>query len=395
MSEYPYPLEFYNSCENQYNPYDFSPNSYGYFNNNYCVNNSNFEQQNFQNNDQPSTLENSIEMISSLLELSTRQNQEINDLCNSYLCNNSSQGFQNLNSIQNSNDYDYNPCQFNFELQNEFQTQHENGNNFSNEFGNGNNLNHVTSENFCSQQIQIENSQFNNYKLDFVEQMNEIYDDHTDLLFETYMKQREQQNQISTCDESSDNPPFTQIDDFQITTFEFDNDDLNQVVENTVIELDFNSFEGAKLDLNFDLPFSENLNTTTLKLDLHDEVVDNPTKEVEFNEHEFYGLFENELLNFEGENFDHHFDFEIDTLKEIELQPIFLSTPKIIENKTTHMIFNKMTFVFPNPHSTSKSFTIWFFVLKLCLTHLTRQMNQSFVDRFIYFLTICFLVSCK
>ena len=200
MSEFPfsYSLEF--NCENQYNPYEFTPNSYGYFNN-FCVNNSNFEQQNFQNDDQRSTLENRIEMISSLLELSTRKNQEINDLCNSYLCNNSSRGFQNLNSIQNSNDYDYNPCQFNFELQNEFQTQHENGNNFSNEFGNGNNLNHVTSENFCSQQIQIENSQFNNYKLDFVEKMNEIYDDHTNSLFETYMKQHEKQNQIPTCDE--------------------------------------------------------------------------------------------------------------------------------------------------------------------------------------------------
>lgn len=62
---------------------------------------------------------------------------------------------------------------------------------FSNEFGNENNLNHVTIENLCSQQFQSENSQFNNYKLDFVEQMNEIYDDHLDLLFETYMKQRE------------------------------------------------------------------------------------------------------------------------------------------------------------------------------------------------------------
>ena len=93
----------------------------------------------------------------------------INDLCNSYLCNNSSQGFQNLNSIQNSNDFDYNPCQFNFELQNEFQTQNENGNNFSNEFGNGNNLNYDASEIFCSQQVQSENFQVNNYKLDFVE----------------------------------------------------------------------------------------------------------------------------------------------------------------------------------------------------------------------------------
>lgn len=66
----------------------------------------------------------------------------INGLYNSYFCNNSSQRFQNLNSIPNSNDFDYNPCQFNFELQN-VKTQYENGNNFSNEFGNGNNLNHI------------------------------------------------------------------------------------------------------------------------------------------------------------------------------------------------------------------------------------------------------------
>ena len=124
--------------------------------------------------------------------------------------------------------------------------------------------------------------------------------------------------------------------------------------------MDFNSFEGAKLDSNFDLPFSENLNTTTLKLDLQDEVIDNPTKEVEFNEHEFYGLFENELLNFEGENFDHHFDFEINNFEEVfndkfefqfgenklELQSIFLSTLKIIQNKITRLIFDKTTFVF-------------------------------------------------
>ena len=185
MSEFPfsYSLEF--NCENQYNPYEFTPKSYGYINNKFCVNNSNFEQQNFQNDDQPSTLENSIEMISSLLELSTRKNQEINDLYNSYLCNNSSQGFQNLNSIQNSNDYDYNLCQFNFELQNEFQTEQENGNNFSNEFGNENSFNCDTIENFGYQQIQSENFQVNNHKFDFVVQMNEMYNDHMDLVFET------------------------------------------------------------------------------------------------------------------------------------------------------------------------------------------------------------------
>ena len=138
-------------------------------------------------------------------------------------------------------------------------------------------------------------------------------------------------------------------------------------------------------------------------------VVDNHTKEDEFNEHAFFGLFKNELSNFEGEELHHHFDFEINNFEEVfnenikfhfgdnelELQQIFISTPKIIEKETTRTIFNKTTFVFPNQHSTLKSFMIWFFILKLCLTYLTRQMNRSLEDRFIYFLTIYFLISCK
>ena len=60
--------------------------------------------------------------------------------------------------------------------------------------------------------------------------MKTIYNDHTDLLIETYKKLHEQQNQILMCDESNDNPPFTQIDDFQITTFEIENNNLNEVV---------------------------------------------------------------------------------------------------------------------------------------------------------------------
>ena len=87
---------------------------------------------------------------------------------NSYLCNNSNQGFQNnqdLNSLQNSNDFEYNPCPFNIELQNQFQNQNENGNNFSNNFGNGNNFDYDASENFCPQQVQSENFQVNNTNL--------------------------------------------------------------------------------------------------------------------------------------------------------------------------------------------------------------------------------------
>ena len=143
--------------------------------------------------------------------------------------------------------------------------------------------------------------------------------------------------------------------------------------------------------------------------DIRNEVVHNPTKEDEFNEHDFFGLFENESLNSDGEDLNHQFDVEFDNSEEVfndkfdfkfsenkfEFQSIVLSTPKIIENKTTRTIFNKTTFVFPNQHSTLKSFTIWFSKLKLCLAYLTRQMNRSLEDRFIYALTIYFLISCK
>jgi len=63
-----------------------------------------------------------------------------------------------------------------------------NVNKFSNGFGNGNNFNCGANEIFYSQQFQIENSHVNNNKFDFVEQMNEIYDNLKDLLFETYLK---------------------------------------------------------------------------------------------------------------------------------------------------------------------------------------------------------------
>ena len=37
----------------------------------------------------------------------------------------------------------------------------------------------------------------------------------------------------------------------------------------------------------------------------------NSTKEDEFNEHEFFGLLDDEWLNSDGKDLNHHFDFEI------------------------------------------------------------------------------------
>jgi len=245
--------------------------------------------QNFQNNDQPSTFETRMK---SLLEPF---------IDNTFMNDNSSQGFQNnrnCDSFQNSNRFDYNPCQNNLELQNEFQNQNENVNHFRNNFDNENSFNNGAFDNFCSPQFQIENSQNNNLGFDLTES------EYENFLLETLNKVRSKQNQIQICDEPRNNPPFTEIDDFQTTTFEIEDNDLNKVVENTVIELDFNSFESVESNLKFDLPFPdfENLNSTTLDFEIekHLEVVENSIKEDELNEHEFFGLFD-EKSESEGE----------------------------------------------------------------------------------------------
>ena len=72
-----------------------------------------------------------------------------------------------------------------------YKTFHENHNQISTCEESNNNLPFVEIDNSCSQQVQIENFQVNNYKFDFVEQMNDMYNDYMDLVFETYLKQRE------------------------------------------------------------------------------------------------------------------------------------------------------------------------------------------------------------
>ena len=73
----------------------------------------------------------------------------------------------------------------------------------------------------------------------------------------------------------------------------------------------------------------------------------------------FFGLLDDELLNTDADDLNHHFDFEIYNFEKVfndkfefqfgeykrEFQP---STLKIIDNKTTRTILNKTTFVFPN-----------------------------------------------
>ena len=300
------------------------------------------------------------------------------------------------------------------ELQNKFH-QNQNGeiNQLLNNFDNGNSFNHLASDDFYSQQLQIGNSRVENYENHFVEQMRGNRDNHTEFVFETYLKQREKQNQFPTCDEPKDNPTFTQSNDFQITTFESENKNLNEVVNNAVIDLNFNSFEGEEITSQFDLPFSEHDELLTTNLELENEkcieVVNNLIKEDDFCEQEILRICENELLHSNTVDLNHHLDVKINNFDEFfkdelefingennqELQPLIKSTVKIIEKKTIHAVINKTTFVFPNQHSIVKSFINWFSERKLCLSYTKTQMHWSLEDRFIYFLTVYFLMYCE
>ena len=79
------------------------------------------------------------------------------------------------------------------------------------------------------------------------------------------MKFREKQNRIQTCDDSNKNPPLPTIDDFQLTTFEID-ENLNEVVESSVIDLNLNSLGNEDVNLQFDLPLSDSENFGNFRL---------------------------------------------------------------------------------------------------------------------------------
>jgi len=166
-------------------------------------------------------------------------------------------------------------------------------NHFLNNFDNGNSFNHGAFDNFCSQHFQNENSQIQNPGFDLTE------GEYKNFLLGTLNKVRNKQNRIQICDEPRNNPPFTKIDDFQTTTFEIEDNNLNKVVEHTVIELDFISFENVEPNLKFDLPFPnfENLNITTLDFEIekHHEVMENFIEEDELNGHKFFEFFDDKF----------------------------------------------------------------------------------------------------
>jgi len=189
--------------------------------NSYKCNNSSKEfqipSQNFQNHDQHSTFETRMK---SLLEPITPQNQKNIDLYSTFTSDNSSEGFQinqNSDSILNCHHFDDHPCQNDFELQNEFQNQNGNVNHFLNNFDNRISFNNGATDNYCSLQFQIENYQINNHGFDLTEK------EYENFLLGTLNKVCDKQNQIQICDEPKNNPPFTKVDDFQVTTFEVEN----------------------------------------------------------------------------------------------------------------------------------------------------------------------------
>jgi len=132
-------------------------------------------------------------------------------------------------------------------------------------------------------------------------------------LLGTLNKVCDKQNQTQIWDEPRNNPTYTEIDDFRTTTFEIEDNNLNKVVENTVIEWDFNSSESVDSNLKFDLPSLdfENLNTTTLDFESakHHEVIENSIKEDEFNEHKFFELFDDKFESV-GETYSNYEECE-------------------------------------------------------------------------------------
>ena len=105
---------------------------------------------------------------------------------------------------------------------------------------------------------------------------------------------------------------------------EIKNSHLNEVVHNSVTDLDFNSFQEKDLSSDFDLPLSgcEKLEIFEIEQNENVEFFKNSKLEKDFNEHEFFGLYEDELPNEDEIESSHqskfeNFDFEVSNELEI------------------------------------------------------------------------------
>jgi len=129
---------------------------------------------------------------------------------------------------------------------------------------------------------------------------------------------------------------------------EIENDHLNEVVQNSVNDLDFDSFKEKELSFNFDLPLSgcNKLETKIFEVKNceNDEVVNNLEFEKKVNEHEFFGLYDDELSNeFELES-SHQSEFENFIIEEIPNEHEIVSVKSEISTneigKCDHIVLN-------------------------------------------------------
>ena len=148
--------------------------------------------------------------------------------------------------------------------------------------------------NFENQEIQNESSQIND-RLNILREREERLNKKADellCLLTSLKEQREQQNQIQTCDETENNSTLTDIENFQITTLEIENNHLDEVFQNSTNDLDFNSFQKKDLSLDFDLSLSkcEKFEIFEIEQNENVEFFKNSKVENDFNKHELFGV---------------------------------------------------------------------------------------------------------
>lgn len=156
----------------------------------------------------------------------------------------------------------------------------------------------------------------------------------------SFKEQQEQQNQMSI--ESENNPISTDIENFQITTLEIENNHLDEDFQNSTNDLDFNSFQKKDLSLDFDLPLSGCEKLEILEVEQNDNVefFKNSELEKNFNEHEFFGLNEEELPNEDETDLGHESKFEnFEISNELEIVSVE-NTLSVNDEKFDHIVLN-------------------------------------------------------
>ena len=120
---------------------------------------------------------------------------------------------------------------------------------------------------------------------------------------------------------------------------EIENNRLDEVLQNSINDLDFDSFQ-KDLSLDFDLPLSDCEKLEIFEIEQNENVeFFNSNLEKDFNEHEFFGLYEDELPN--EEEVDSRHEFENFNFEKISNELEIVSVEKTLSiEKCYHIVLN-------------------------------------------------------